>query len=139
VFAARRAGSVREINYLLLLRPVVTWLAFWLVALPFFVMAAATGHPWLDLGTLICMMGVTGLASAALLSWHRQTLTNLSIMAVNYLLLFGHPWQFIHTSFFRTTVGQLALLALGVAGMRANYLWQRRLLMRSHARYGATL
>jgi hypothetical protein len=127
--------SAREINQLLLLRPVVTWLAFWLVTLPFYILARAGDYPWLGFGALVAMMGVTGLAGAALLRWHRHPLSMFTVMGVNYGLLFGHPWQYVHTGFLWTTLGQFALFALGAALLRATYLWHTRLLTRSSALY----
>jgi hypothetical protein len=119
--------SAREINQ---------WLAMWFVAVPFFSLPAATGYAWLGLGTLAGMMGLSGVAGITVLRWHRLALLKTYVLvAVNYLLIFSHPWKLIHTGVFGTAVGQLVLLGLGVAGMVLTYRWQADLLTRSSALY----
>jgi hypothetical protein len=130
--------SWREINHLLLLRPAITWLAFWLVALPFFSQASSTSYAWLGLGSLAGMIGATAVASAALLHWHQSPFQMFAVMAVNYTLLFGHPWRLINAHVFTTGAGQFAALALGIAGVGLAYLWNGRLLTSSSALYRRT-
>jgi hypothetical protein len=64
--------SAREINGLLLLRPLVTGFAFWLALLPFYAVAPVGASPWMGLGSLLGLIGVTSLISAAMPRWHRS-------------------------------------------------------------------
>lgn len=130
--------SSREINLLLLMRPVVTGLAFWLALLPIYCLSPAALHPWTGLGMLVGLIGAAALTSTAMLRWHRSQFTNFAVIAVFYLLQFGHPWTHINSSVFGGGTGQLVGLALGICCIAAASAWNHRLLTHSSTLYGRT-
>ncbi|NQW03443.1 MAG: hypothetical protein HQ485_05390 [Acidobacteria bacterium] len=115
----------RETNWLLLLRPVLTWFAYWLVLVPMYSLSPAGTHPWMGLGSLAGWIGVTGLANAALLRWHRRPLAHMVPMVVLDGLLFGHPWTYINFDALSGGMGQWAALALGTGCLVAAFAWNQ--------------
>ena len=123
--------SAREINVLLLLRPVVTGLAFWLALLPIYMLAPVGVTAWMGLGSLAGLIGTTSLTSAAMLRWHRSPFAGIASVAVTQLLVFAHPWKYIRPIGWEPRTVQLICLVSGLCGIVAAYAWNERLLTQS--------
>src|SRR6185295_6134735 len=120
--------SARELNLLLLMRPVVTWAAFWLVLLAIYSQSPASAPAWMGFGWLVCSIGLTGLMGTAMWRWQASPLTGFVVLGVNYFLLFVHPWTHITSPVFAAGTGQVAGLALGICGIAAASRWNQRLI-----------
>jgi hypothetical protein len=127
--------SSREINTLLLMRSVVTCSAYWLALLPIYSLSPAATLPWMGLGMFVGLIGAAALTSTAMLRWHRSQLTNFAVIAIVYLLQFGHPWTHIRSGMFSGGTEQFAGLAFGICGIVAASMWNQRLLTRSSPLY----
>jgi len=122
------AGERLELNLLLLLRPVVTWAAFWLVLLAIYSQSAGSAPAWMGFGWLVLSIGLTGLMGTAMWRWQASPLTGFVVLGVNYFLLFVHPWTHITSPVFAAGTGQVAGLALGICGIAAASRWNQRLI-----------